>query len=318
MLEHFKIFGLIINLIVGSLISLYIFQVDKGNKYPYIRALGFYTMLFNIAYLFLLFYSYVIINFTNDVVKQSLSKYTFVNEFFISVLATALLFFAYKIYIGFKGKPFGSVAFWFFFGISFFLLTSYILRFILTNRFYNSWMELVFIYVFENLILIEIIFLVLLFFKSRKSNYQNRIARIYSVLYSLRYVVFIIVYVIITSSTVNELLKAILGFSFLLLLNLLPLLWIRVYFIPFLKQVNAISDEHRFNEYCKQFNISQREKEILSLIISGKSNKEIGELLFISYSTVKNHVYNLYQKLNLNSRFELISNYNSFKRNRIS
>ena len=35
------------------------------------------------------------------------------------------------------------------------------------------------------------------------------------------------------------------------------------------------------------------------------SNKEIEDLLFISYNTVKNHIYNLYRKLGIKSRHEL-------------
>ncbi|MCG8573183.1 MAG: helix-turn-helix transcriptional regulator [Spirochaetes bacterium] len=53
-----------------------------------------------------------------------------------------------------------------------------------------------------------------------------------------------------------------------------------------------------------------REKEIIKLILRGKSNKEIGDELFISERTVKNHIYNTYKKLDINSRFELIHLFN--------
>ena len=43
-----------------------------------------------------------------------------------------------------------------------------------------------------------------------------------------------------------------------------------------------------------------------TLILDGKSNKEIEDSLFISYHTVKNHVYKLYQKLGVKTRFELV------------
>ncbi len=55
------------------------------------------------------------------------------------------------------------------------------------------------------------------------------------------------------------------------------------------------------------FNISPREEEIIRLILQGKSNKEIQEALFISHNTVKNHVYNIYQKMNIKSRLQLVS-----------
>lgn len=52
--------------------------------------------------------------------------------------------------------------------------------------------------------------------------------------------------------------------------------------------------------------LTNREIEILSLIGAGKSNKEIAEELYISYKTVKNHVYNLFTKLGIHTRAEAI------------
>ena len=42
--------------------------------------------------------------------------------------------------------------------------------------------------------------------------------------------------------------------------------------------------------------LTAREQEVLKLILSGKSNREIAETLFISESTVKTHVRNIYSK----------------------
>jgi non-specific serine/threonine protein kinase len=48
--------------------------------------------------------------------------------------------------------------------------------------------------------------------------------------------------------------------------------------------------------------LSQRELEVLRLIAAGKSNREIGDLLFISTATAARHVANIYAKLGLDSR----------------
>ena len=56
----------------------------------------------------------------------------------------------------------------------------------------------------------------------------------------------------------------------------------------------------------QNYSISNREREIMELILQGKSNKEIEDILFISYNTVKNHIYNLYQKLGVKSRGQMI------------
>ncbi len=67
------------------------------------------------------------------------------------------------------------------------------------------------------------------------------------------------------------------------------------------------NDITKNNSFIQQYNITQRENEIIEFIVNGKSNKDIAQLLFISDNTVKNHIYNIYKKMGINSRFELIS-----------
>ncbi len=52
--------------------------------------------------------------------------------------------------------------------------------------------------------------------------------------------------------------------------------------------------------------LSQREKEILNLLADGFRNKEIAEKIFISAHTVRTHIYNIYQKLHVQTRIEAI------------
>lgn len=51
---------------------------------------------------------------------------------------------------------------------------------------------------------------------------------------------------------------------------------------------------------------SAREKEILELLVQGKSNREIGERLFISAETVKSHIKRLFYKTGSHSRAALV------------
>jgi DNA-binding NarL/FixJ family response regulator len=51
--------------------------------------------------------------------------------------------------------------------------------------------------------------------------------------------------------------------------------------------------------------LSQREREIVALVAQGFKNKEMAEKMFISEQTVKNHLHNIFDKLNVSDRMEL-------------
>jgi DNA-binding NarL/FixJ family response regulator len=54
------------------------------------------------------------------------------------------------------------------------------------------------------------------------------------------------------------------------------------------------------------FRLTEREMEVLRLVAQGLNNKDIAKRLFISENTVKNHVRNLLEKLQLHSRMEAV------------
>ncbi|MCT8140140.1 response regulator transcription factor [Anaerobacillus sp. CMMVII] len=60
-------------------------------------------------------------------------------------------------------------------------------------------------------------------------------------------------------------------------------------------------------EYRRPLHVlTRRECEVLQLMTDGKSNRSIGEILFISEKTVKNHVSNILQKMNVNDRTQAV------------
>jgi DNA-binding CsgD family transcriptional regulator len=60
--------------------------------------------------------------------------------------------------------------------------------------------------------------------------------------------------------------------------------------------------------------LSVQERKIFAMIMEGKSNKEISDILAIGLSTVKSHVNNIYSKLGINSRKDAM-NLNLDKKN---
>lgn len=61
-----------------------------------------------------------------------------------------------------------------------------------------------------------------------------------------------------------------------------------------------------FRTFLQLKEISNREMEIIQLIIDGKSSKEIADSLFISYHTVTTHRKNINKKLNVKNPQDLI------------
>lgn len=59
-------------------------------------------------------------------------------------------------------------------------------------------------------------------------------------------------------------------------------------------------------ELIREYNITGRELEVLQLIIEGCDNNTIAKKLFISKNTVHNHIYNIFRKLRVKNRYELI------------
>ncbi len=52
--------------------------------------------------------------------------------------------------------------------------------------------------------------------------------------------------------------------------------------------------------------LTTREKEIFDELIKGKNSKEIAEDFYISDKTVRNHISNVMQKLEVNTRYQAI------------
>lgn len=61
------------------------------------------------------------------------------------------------------------------------------------------------------------------------------------------------------------------------------------------------------SNFITKYSITGREKEVVELIISGLSIKEIGVNLGISFKTANNHIHNIYKKTGVSSKIELLN-----------
>lgn len=158
-----------------------------------------------------------------------------------------------------------------------------------------------------SLFVLEILILLAIpLFNFKLKNKKNKqVLKSFMILFLLKYIfiLFLIVLYVTTDSP-----SFIEYFSYLILIFLYitpPYTWL-------LSNINHFSLNKTINinnrillELNSEFNLTSRELEIISLIMKGMGNKEIEDKLSISYSTVKNHLYNIYKKVGVTSRLEL-------------
>ncbi|MBW5456108.1 DNA-binding response regulator [Clostridium sporogenes] len=66
-------------------------------------------------------------------------------------------------------------------------------------------------------------------------------------------------------------------------------------------------------EKAKSELLTEREKEVMEILLEGASNKQIGEKLNISLATVKTHMINIYSKLQVSNRVQAVEKYKIIK-----
>ena len=70
------------------------------------------------------------------------------------------------------------------------------------------------------------------------------------------------------------------------------------------KVLNMFRDQ---NVKSNGYDLSERENEILSLLVEGLSKKQIAEKIFLSHHTVDSHIRNIYVKLEVHTRGSAVS-----------
>ena len=83
-------------------------------------------------------------------------------------------------------------------------------------------------------------------------------------------------------------------------------IFVIVYFlrhpVPSLPGVDEVPES-----FVTKYGITDREREIILKVVQGKSNADIAGELFISLATVKTHLHNIYRKIGVDSRFDLLA-----------
>ena len=194
----------------------------------------------------------------------------------------------------------------FFVGVTFFLI-SYTIGFtILVQSRSIQWLSMTGIVLFISAILTMLVSLAYLFLKSKEITHSDRRKPIqaFGFLYASGYTLPLVPLLLPHPINLNGLLML------LPVLNLCPLIWLKIYYPSFTQKTDSfinINTRKNLTAIFQKYNITPREQEIITLILEGKSNKEIEDQLCISLNTVKNHIYSLFQKMGVKSRGQLVN-----------
>lgn len=307
-MSHLIILMLVLNLVAGTVVFLYASSTAKKYRRPFFKTLQAYILSFNGLVIVYFSYQYILINIFGQ------------NQFRIMeypAVSLIILFLVYSAEIGMTVSLFrlmtclnerkmSGKAKWFFvvwvilFGAA--SVYSLIIFFQKTDWRLFYWIHAGWMFSISLIILSFLVAALLPF--SRDGSDRN----------SLRPLVwfFLAGYGAFTFSNLDFYLfhsgiQKYYDPVVLLLINLCPLLWLRFFFEkenP--ATVMAAVDEKKLIRFCETYGISRRERDVVQQVLNGKSNEDIENILFISKSTVKNHLYNVFQKTGVKSRSDLI------------
>lgn len=82
--------------------------------------------------------------------------------------------------------------------------------------------------------------------------------------------------------------------------------FVTVYFLGFFKPA-SIEVDQLFEAFLGRHGITGREREIILKVAEGKSNSDIAGELYLSTATVKTHLHNIYGKIGVDSRYDLLA-----------
>ena len=81
-----------------------------------------------------------------------------------------------------------------------------------------------------------------------------------------------------------------------------------------MNQAGSVIESHTYIEsllsaYAAKHHLTEREAEIMRLIVQGKDNQNIASELHVALGTVKSHVHNIMQKAGKTNRDDLIKDF---------
>lgn len=324
MMEHVRIFSAVINLIIGTCIAFYAYLKSKSLSYPFLKYLVHYIIYFNLCVVILLVGKYFELNLMENVSHRNISILRDMAVLFAVLFGYGMITSILRIGFGIRDENIPTrYKLWIMAGLIV-ILCCYSVKFIYPNQSASFvWLNIILGFGIANVFILDFTIPIGLVKYGRISvdREKGRVSKALGYFYLSRYGVPIFVFTalgFIFWWNIPDTIQPFVAFVLLLYLNFIPWLWLKFFFLPYTESLlKFVEDKAVLEPVFEKYHISKREQEILKLILNGKSNREIEESLFISYHTVKNHIYNLYQKLGVKTRYELVHFFTKYQKDEI-
>jgi DNA-binding CsgD family transcriptional regulator len=293
-MEHLPFFYLLFTLFTG-------FASVSISSYVYVKTreqlVKYYLYLY--LSLTLLMISYAFLSYTRVNIPEIYPQVFRFQEAFQTVLAGPLLLVTLPMfYHSLCSVPYATVKNWIIGGLSFLIVAAYIATVVIANETLNRITEYT-AHTIVVLVMGYIVFIGIYYARKLHDHERKTIAVKSVVLFGIFLPV--IAYDVFTEEVHSAIRLSPLHYCLMSVMFIHH--FIKYYLRHHPEAAPKISDEAIFTQY----NISPREKEVVRLVLEGRSNQEIGEKLFISLSTVKTHISNIYLKLGVKNRIELLT-----------
>jgi DNA-binding CsgD family transcriptional regulator len=303
-MAHLDIFLLTSAIILGTISSVYTFQLYKIYRHYFLLNLVRYIIFFNLFIFSQLFFVYAYVNILNDYPSFVVQRILLIHKIFDFLTQFGIAYYFFSILFDFLGKEVSPCFKKNIRAIMVLLILGYLLGIV---TYFASSTSTIFMLtkMISEYIFIVFILSILVYFLIHTINIKDlskrKAVNLFGYFYLTSFAVDVLALLFFNN---KELFITILS----LLINIFPIIWLKfVYLKYYIFPDSALKDINPVSLLSERYGITNREMEILQLLINGKSNKEIEDLLFISINTVKNHVSCLFKKLGINSRGQLMN-----------
>ena len=308
---HISIFFEILALIIGSAAILYVYQHYRNYRCSFIKPYILYILIGNLITLRNLFFLYLTENFYQTGHIEDIIPLISIH-ILSSFALIGLIYYRLKITILLREKPFPRVLYKTFIMLCIIISIIFLKEILfpyhtgqVIDLYYNGseyGIRLLTRYiVYIEFALTLLTWLELALNAGFKNNQDKRKAII---LFSSFYLIIFPISFFPFFSQLSHYIIMIPIHS--VLRNIVPFIWLRFFFVKYYLGGQVFHDKKEIlPAFAETHSITGREEEIIGLIIQGKSNKEIMNILDLSLNTVRNHIYHIYRKLGINSRTQL-------------